>query len=199
MTFLRPLAVLSPAIVLFACSSSSGGSSSYDGATGATFSSYCTGTLLQSEQLMSEGGGASWQGDGSLTAPKGTPFLLASDIGQWNGFVIGADGTPYQVQAPGFPNGLVEGTDFSASCAPSGGPSSPSVFVLLAATTLYPNADYSGTPCTLPAGTRITNGGFSAAGDPRAGGQLSGNEVQAQCGAATMYGKEIPYGDLIAK
>lgn len=187
--------------VLVACSSaSSPGGASYDGASEATFSAYCTGTLLQSEQLMSEGGGGSWQGNGSLSAPAGTPFLLASDIGQWNGFVVGADGTPYQVQPSGFPNGLVAGTDFSASCAPAGGPSSPTVFVLVGETTLYPNADYSGTPCTLPAGTKLTNAGFSAAGDPRSGAQLAADELQAKCGVAgIMYGKEIPFGDLFAK
>jgi hypothetical protein len=201
MTYLGRCALFSSSLLL-ACSSSSspGGGSGYDGATSPTFSAYCTGTLLQTEQLMSKGGGASWQGTGALSAPAGTPFLLAADIGDWNGFVIGADGTPYQVQASGFPNGLVEGTDFSASCAPSGGPSSPTAFVLVGTTTLYPNADYTGTPCTLPGGTQLTDAGFSAAGDPRSGGQLSATELQSKCGVSgVMYGKEIPFGDLFSR
>ncbi|HEY6464322.1 MAG TPA: hypothetical protein VIY73_29340 [Polyangiaceae bacterium] len=201
MTCLRHLALLSSSALLACSSSSQGNASGYDGATGAAFSAYCTGTLLQSEQLMSEGGGGSWEGDGALSAASGTPFLLASNVSAWDGYVIAGDGTPYEVQASGFPSGLVEGTDFSASCAPTGGPSSTSFFVLLGATTLYPNADFSGTPCTLPAGTQLTNASFSASGsDPTSGAQLSADELSSKCGVAgIMYGKEIPFADLFAK
>jgi hypothetical protein len=92
------------------------------------------------------------------------------------------------------------GTDFSSTCAPSGGPSSPATFVFLGATTLYPKADYSGAACVVPAGTKLTNAAFSAATDPRSGGTVSGSELQQKCGVSgPMYGKEIAFADLFPK
>ncbi len=189
------------ALSLFAvagCSSSTSGGGSavtYDGATAATFSPFCTATLDNEASLMSEAGGGAWEGDGTLHAGAGTPFLLSASFGLWGGFVVQSDGAPLQIDAD-FTKGLVAGTDFTSSCAPTTIPESgPNV--VLADSKLYPNADLSGTECTITAGTTLTNYSFTSLG--MANATVSADEITAKCGVATMYAAEFPLGQLVAK
>jgi hypothetical protein len=113
----------------------------------------------------------------------------------WGGYVIQSDGTPFQIDAD-FMKGLVAGTDFTSSCAPTTLPSSgPNV--VLADSKLYPNADLSGTECTIAAGTTLTNYSFSSVGT--SGATISADEITAKCGVATMYAAEFPLTQLIAR
>jgi hypothetical protein len=144
---------------------------------------------------MTEVGGGAWESDGTQHAGAGTPFLLAASFDRWGGFVITSDGTPMQISAD-FTKGLVAGTDFTSSCAPTTIPSSgPNV--LLADAKLYPNADLSGTECTITAGTTLTNYSFSSLGTASA--TISADEVTAKCGVATMYAAEFPLAQLVAR
>ncbi len=179
------------------CSSSSnagGGASSYDGVTSAAFSAYCTATLTNPTELMKEVAGGAWEGDGTLEAPAGTPFLLAVNGAVWGGFVLQNDGTPFEVNAD-FTKGLVAGTDFTSSCAPATVPFTGAE-VLLADAKLYPNADLSGTECTLDAGTTLTNYSYSSGGTASA--TISADQITATCNVTTMYASEFPLAELVA-
>ena len=174
-------------------SSSSTGSGERTGVDGAAFSAYCTGTLLREMPLMAEQAGEAWAGNGSLQAPSGTDFLLSDEFQMWQGYVIQSDGTPAKITAF---NGLVQGTDFSSSCAPSTIPDQFTAnLVLLADTTLYPKADLSGTACTLPAGLALTN--YEILGGTPV--TVSAAEITAKCGTTTMYAKTFATGQLLNK
>ncbi len=179
-----------------ACSSastSSSGSGEHTGVDGAAFSAYCTGTLLHEMPLMTEQSGDAWGGNGSLQSPSGTDFLLSDEFQQWQGYVIQDDGTPAKITAF---NGLVQGTDFSSSCAPKTIPDQfTASMVLLTDTTLYPNMDLSGTACTLPAGLALTN--YEILGGTPV--TVSAAEVTAKCGKTTMYAKTFATGQLLNK
>lgn len=186
-------------VAVAGCSASSSSSgtdgTSYDGVTAAAFTPYCTGTLKNDATLMGEVGGGAWEGDGSVHAAAGTPFLLSASFNLWGGYVIQSDGTPFQIDAD-FTKGLVAGTDFTSSCAPTAIPASgPNV--VLADAKLYPNADLSGTECTIAAGTTLTNYSFSSLGMSNA--TVSADEITSKCGVATMYAAEFPLGQLVAK
>jgi hypothetical protein len=174
-------------------SSSSSGSGEQTGVDGPAFSAYCTGTLLREMPLMTQQSGDSWAGNGSLQAPAGTDFLLSDEFQMWQGYVIQNDGTPAKITAF---NGLVQGTDFSSSCAPSTIPDQFTTnLVLLADTTLYTNMDLSGTACTLPAGLALTNYEILG-GSPVS---VSAAEITAKCGTTTMYAKNFATGQLLNK
>jgi len=178
-----------------ACSSATSSTSSggeHTGVDGPAFSKYCTGTLLREMPLMTEEGGDAWGSSGEQS-PSGTDFLLSDEFQQWQGYVIQDDGTPSRISAP---NGLVRGTDFSSSCAPSTIPDQfTASLVLLADTTLYPKFDLSGTACTLPAGTVLTNYEIMG-GTPVT---VSAAEVTAKCGTTTMYAGTLATGQLLNK
>lgn len=168
-----------------------------DGATAAAFSPYCTATLENDQMLMTEDGLGAWHGDGLLRAAAGTPFLLSMGLGPWGGYVIGNDGTPFEI-ATDPAKGLVEGADFTTSCAPTPIPvSGPTI--LLADTKLYPNADLSGRECTISAGTVLTS--FSVASPYTSGmsGAVSADEITSTCGVATMYAAAFPLTQVVAK
>jgi len=183
-------------LAMAACSSastSSSGSGQHTGVDGAAFSEYCTGTLLHEMPLMTEQSGEAWAGNGSLQSPSGTDFLLSDEFQKWQGYVIQNDGTPAKITAF---NGLVQGTDFSSSCAPSTIPDQFTAnLVLLTDTTLYPNMDLSGTACTLPAGLALTN--YETVGGTPV--TVSAAEITAKCGATTMYAKTFATGQLLNK
>ncbi|HEX8796764.1 MAG TPA: hypothetical protein VF765_37690 [Polyangiaceae bacterium] len=178
-----------------ACSSastSSSGSGQQTGVGGAAFSKYCTGTLLHDMPMMSVAAGDAWASSGTQS-PSGTDFLLSDEFQQWQGYVIQDDGTPAKVSAT---NGLVQGTDFSSSCAPKTIPDQFTTnLVLLSDTKLYPKFDLSGTACTLPAGTVLTNYEIEG-GTPVT---VSAAEVTAKCGTTTMYTMTFATGQLLNK
>jgi hypothetical protein len=179
-----------------ACSSASSsttGGAQHTGVDSAAFSKYCTGTLLHEMPLLAEQPGEAWGGNGSLQAPSGTDFLLSDEFQKWQGYVIQSDGTPAQITAF---NGLVQGTDFSSSCAPSTIPDQFTTnLVLLADTTLYPHMDLSGTACTVPAGLALTN--YEILGGTPV--TVSAAEISAKCGTTTMYAKIFATGQLLNK
>jgi hypothetical protein len=179
-----------------ACSSASSspsGGGQYTGVDSAAFSKYCTGTLLHEMPLMTEQAGDAWAGNGSLQAPSGTDFLLSDEFQKWQGYVIQNDGTTAKITAF---NGLVQGTDFSSSCAPSTIPDQFTTnLVLLTDTTLYPSMDLSGTACTLPAGSTLTN--YEILGGTPV--TVSAAEITAKCGTTTMYAKTFATGQLLNK
>jgi hypothetical protein len=184
--------LLSMAACSSASSSPSGGGQ-YTGVDSAAFSKYCTGTLLHEMPLMTEQAGEAWAGNGSLQAPSGTDFLLSDEFQKWQGYVIQNDGTPAQITAF---NGLVRGTDFSSSCAPSTIPDQFTTnLVLLSDTTLYPSMDLSGKACTLSAGSTLTNYEILG-GNPVT---VSAAEITAKCGTTTMYAKSFATGQLLNK
>jgi len=188
-----PLALLASA----ACSSSSAGLTRSSGTEPppAIFSAYCTGTLNVEVELEapdpSPVSADAWLGNGTLHAGAGTTFLIASGSSEWTGFAFLSDGTPTMIDTSAA--GLVEGTDFSSSCAPA----MPSILiqnqVLLADTTAYVNPDMSGKACALPAG--LPFGSFSAAlnGAP---GQVTGGAVMQTCGVSLIYVTAFASGPL---
>jgi hypothetical protein len=183
---------LSMAACSSASSSPSGGGQN-TGVDSAAFSKFCTGTLLHEMPLMAEQAGDGWAGNGSLQAPSGTDFLLSDEFQQWQGYVIQNDGTTAKISTF---NGLVQGTDFSSSCAPKTIPDQFTAnLVLLTDTTLYPSMDLSGKACTLPAGTTLTN--YEILGGTPV--TVSAAEITAKCGTTTMYAKDFATGQLLNK
>jgi hypothetical protein len=156
------------------------------------FSKYCTGTLMTSMGVMEADGAGAWLSDGSIEAASGTEFLLAADAFGWSGYLFLSDGTPLRLSSDSSP-GLVLGTTFSSSCAPSTPQNASSTEVLLGPATLYPSMSLSGKACTLPAGTTLTNYSFEG-GNPAT---VSSAEITAQCGTMVMYTDDFPMAGLI--
>jgi len=185
-------------VALLGCSSSGGAAGDGPGGQSvpAAFSAYCTATLQTTQPVYAEGPSGSWIQQGTQSASAGTAFLLEASLGSWDGFVFAADGTPSKIEPA---NGtLVEGTDFTSGCAPTMVPPQTStVMVLLADATLYPDASLTGTPCTMPAGTAITNEMFTINAQYVA--QLTSPEVQSKCGVSTAYANKVAFGQLITK
>ncbi len=146
------------------------------------FSKYCTATLTTSMGVMAPAGAGAWSSDGSVEAASGTEFLLGADAFGWSGYLFLSDGSPLRLSSDSSP-GLVLGTTFSSSCAPSKPQAAVSTEVLLGAATLYPDMSLSGKACTLAAGTTLTNYEFEG-GSPAT---VSSDEITAQCGVTTMY------------
>ncbi len=186
---------------LAACSgsgSAGGGAAGAGGSGGApeAFAKYCAGTLKTEHKLMTAMGPGGWMGDGSHHAPAGTTFYVAVSFGAWDGYVIQADGTPMQISAPDFMAGLVKDTDFTSDCATDDKKTSSGGSVLLATATFFADAELTGKPCTLDAGTELTSLSFSGGG---AVAWVSSAEITAECGFEPAYSEDILYASLIVR
>ena len=194
--------ILGCTVALAACSSSDGGGGSPQGVIPTAFTTYCTGTLKTDQKLMQSNGAGAWMGNGSMHASAGTPFLVSPDFGQWQGYVLAADGSATKIDLP-FGKGLVKDTDFTSDCATDAALSDSfhQKTVILAASHVYASKDLSGDACTLDAGTAMTNYSFMSGGlgggsssDPALVGS---DEIKAKCGYATGYTKDMVYATLV--
>jgi hypothetical protein len=191
----RVLALGAALAAFVGCSSSSSpapASSSGTTTTNAAFAKFCTGTLTHSTELEVAQPGGGYFGDGSQQVSAGTSFLLSDEIQTWQGYVIASDGTP-SLLAADFSKGLVEGTDFTSDCAPTLTFTTSTHAVLLRDTTLYPDQALTGTPCTLAAGTELTQLEFFGA-TPNS---VSSKEISAKCGVSTAYAPSFLFGELV--
>ena len=186
-----------PLAALAACSSASsdGGPGGGTASIPAAFSKYCSGKLATEQKIMHPMSGGGWMGTGDKIG-AGTPILLEADFSHWSAYAIMADGSPVKIDAD-FEKGLVLGTDFTSDCAPAKVPSFGDANVknvTLAKATIYPNADLTGTACTLDAGTQFTNYSMSGGGSSS---ELSADELKAKCSMDKGYSKDLYTAELI--
>lgn len=181
---------------VFVVALSAGCSSSTSEATPASvpaaLETYCTGKLLVAVKYQSPVGGH-WEGHGA-TLPAGSTVVLAEDFGHFGAFAF-FDGTPAKLDGD-FTKGLAQGTDFESSCATKADRTLAD-FVVLAKATLYPNKDLSGTPCTVPLGTKFKSYGYSSSGAGAA--EFQSDELAALCGFSKGYSSDLYYGRLLRK
>jgi len=193
-------AVLSTSIVLLGlavlgCSGSDSGGDAVETGSLEQFSAWCTGTLKVDIELSEPSGPGGWMSSGKQGVAKaGTTILVGSDWNKWEGYVIREDGTPMQLNAD-HDKGLVRDTDFTAACATDAKLTDWGTMVLLQDTTFFPAEDLSGTGCVLKAGTELTSYGFYGGNTAT----VNAAEIEAQCGLAKAYTKDMVYGSLIAK
>ncbi|MCC6900275.1 MAG: hypothetical protein IT377_14950 [Polyangiaceae bacterium] len=184
--------------VLLALPGCSGSDEQAGGGVGkvpAAFSAYCTGTTKVAIDLQEAQGPAVWVGSNATgSAPAGSEFLVAASFDKWEGFVFESDGTPLRLDGD-FQSGLVKDQDFTSDCAVDA--TTPKTdTVLLANSHFYSTESLSGSACTLPAGTVLTNYSFMSAGSVATVGSA---EIAAQCSHQKAYSSDIVYGDLISK
>lgn len=167
----------------------------------AAFAAYCTGKLQKETPLLLPMGAGGWHGSGAVTAPAGSEFLLAAGFDNWEGYVILDGGGPAKLSAD-FRNGLINGTDFTSDCAPATAPtvSSRPPTVLLAKASFYASKDLSGPPCTLDAGTELTNSAFTTGGlSGENAATISSNEIAAKCKMTPAFSKDASFASLMRR
>lgn len=177
-------------VSVFGCSSSTSESTST--AIPAALDGYCTGKLLVATKVQSPAASGSWEGSGA-TLPAGTTFVVAVDFSSFGGFAF-TNGAPLKL-AGDFIKGLALGTDFESSCATKPDRTLGD-FVLLSKATLFASKDLTGTPCTLPVGTKFKSYGYSG-GEGAA--SFESSELAALCGFAKGYSNDFHYGTLLRK
>lgn len=197
------LLLLAAPLAVAACSSSD---SSQGGGPDASklapyTAKYCTGTLKTDQKLQTPmTWGGAWQGDGTLVAHAGAQFIVSAEFDQWLGYAMESDGTPVRISGDAT-KGLTKDVDFTSDCATDA--KRTDAFsghaVVLSPATLYANKELSGTPCTLDAGTELTNYSYAGSLSPSDPISISANEIKAKCGLDQAYAKTLVYGQLIAK
>lgn len=188
--------LVSASLTAVACSSSSDGGGGSSAGVTAAFSSYCTGTLSVDKPLEEAIDGGAWMSKPGLQASAGTTFLVSPAFKVWQGYVILGDGTPALIKAD-FTKGLVEGTDFTSSCASDAQLTAhDNPYVVLSRSTLYEKQDLSGAPCVLDQGTVLTNYAYI---NGNGAAQISAAEIQAKCGWSPAYSKDFHADNLVAK
>lgn len=183
---------------LTACSSDDDGGSG--GSFGemsipATFSAYCTGTLLVEQTMMRPAGSGSWLGRGQKV-PAGTKVLLEANWDHWeHGYTFDSTGV---IRAEGdFVKGLVVDVDVSTDCPtpdPLDGKAHP--LVILEQSTIYATKDLTGTPCTLEVGSTFSGYSYAFTGTAA---QFKSSDLTAICGFDTGYSTNLTYAKLVAK
>lgn len=159
------------------------------------FESFCTGTLKVEKDLMVPYGPGGWQGDGDLTVPAGTAFLLSQDFGRWEGYLVMDDGSAALINSD-WDNGLVEGTDFTSDC-PGDINTVATAFVVLQESRLYDNEALTGEACVLPPATVISQYSFSSGMGEAA--SLSSSDLHERCGFTDAHSDDLVYGRLVLR
>lgn len=188
----RHLSAVVPLLVALAGGCSSSSTDPPSTAVPAALEGYCTGKLLVAVKYQLPVGGR-WEGNGA-TLPAGTPVVLAEDFGHFGAFAF-LDGTPAELDGD-FLKGLALGTDFESSCATKADRSLAD-FVVLANATIHPDKDLTGTPCTVPLGTKFKSYGYSSSGAGPA--EFQSTELTAICGFSKGYSNNLYYGRLLRK
>jgi hypothetical protein len=133
---------------------------------------------------------SAWENEDSTPqAPVGTTFLLEADsFGDgpptFRGYTFSATGVPQRLTGADSFGDLTIDVDFTSSCAAP----FTAELTTLRTVTIYPENDLSGTPCTLPPGTRLGNVGY-ALGNGGVGGVFSG-KLADLCGFDEGYSKD---------
>ncbi len=158
------------------------------------FAGYCTATLLTEQRYLAFKAPGEWVSRNNTgTVPAGTVFLLSGDDGNRKGYTLLSDGAPV-VLWRGVGEGLKEGTDFESACA-STVKRFGDVRVLLRESSFYETKDLTGTACTLPRATRLTDySGGTGLNETVAA--VSAREVEDKCGWDTAYSADMAYGEL---
>jgi methyl coenzyme M reductase alpha subunit len=188
-SYVLHITVVLGSLSLFACSSSTDDSTTFDPAKLAPFSSFCTGALKVDQSLMTPVGGGVWMG-GSLMASAGTQFLISEDFSKYGGYVIQDDGTPAEIDAD-FSTGLVKDVDFTSTCATAG---SVERFALLVQATFYANEQLTGTACTMDVATAFLTSHSYVSGDPA---EFSAPELTSKCGWSVGYTSDGIFATLL--
>ena len=197
-TLCRAVLLFAPLVAL-ACGSSSDDTAQPGAAAGAAlpaeYDGLCTGTLLTAREYATPGNGPSaWVGGGEK-APAGTKFLLGYDGSNWGrSYFFLSNGTPAELDAD-FTTGLMKGVDFSSDCAEPV-TSERRRFVVLRSSTLFATEALDGAACVVEGGTAFTAWGFSSNG---AVASFQAKELEAKCGYAKGYTKNLTFGTLVAK
>jgi hypothetical protein len=157
----------------------------------ATFPSACVGTLTKASVVSTPGNlPSSWHSSSDTpNAAVGTRILFEEDpFGAsalvFRGYTFASNGQPQRLTGASSSSNLTIDVDFTSTCAAP----FTTELTTLRTVTIYAAKDLSGTPCTLPAGTRLGNLGYGL-GDGGVGGVFSG-KLPELCGFDQGYSKD---------
>jgi hypothetical protein len=161
-------------------------------APAAVFDHACRATLLRAADALPSLGPGIWGGVNVPSAPAGTSFLLTEDLGRYGGCLFLEGGHPAQISAD-VGKGLLRDVDFASDCDPL----AQGEKTVLQASSAYDDAELTGAPCALPAGTSLGGLGFERLGEGPA--ILSGPVLQSLCGFREGYSNDLVAASLLPK
>jgi hypothetical protein len=157
------------------------------------FTAMCAGRLLKSRELMTPGTASGWDST-SDSAPAGTDFLVGLNAAnRFTGYVV-SGAKPRKIAEPSLSTGLELAVDFASTCVTSP-TSATKAFVVLAASTVYPDRALTGSPCTLAAGTELGSYSFSGG----ATSTVTSADLQTRCGFNPGYTRDLVFGFVAKK